>query len=710
MTLRCTYPGLPATRVSFCLLLALCLLWANGAALAQETCSLLPLSLEDRAQAATAIVEGKVTSQRSFWDSRHENIYTASQVTVYKVFKGANVPQNVEIITEGGQVDLDLHVYSATLMLKDQQHGVFFLQPHRKNQRSYAVFASLQGFIEYRLPQGSARDPFTAYPTITGHVYPALQRLTGATYRTLRTNPDIEALSKPKTQNAALRRAIPAIINFTPLSLRAGTGDVLTINGTNFGLTRGNGFVEFPNADDGGKTFIKPLPTDYVSWTDNQIKVKVPTSGIEGGTAGTGAFRVVNNDPNTATAPLPLTIVFAVSNVGYKDDKRGLVEQSYQPRLIDQNGMGGYTFQFGTSFVANQPALYAFKRSMNEWSCNTYINWDADSKRRVNTTADDGVNSVRFANTGELPGNVLGRCISRYKGCISGTVLTFWVDEIDLEFAQRADWQYGPARATSQQFDFESVVLHELGHGHQLSHLILPRAVMHYAVARAQDSRTLNAENDIAGGNYVMNLSTGSDFCDVEAMERKPTNQCAILVESLNLTGTFQPTTNTVLLTWTTPSENNLTDFVVERSKDGKNYTEIGTVPATGTSATPRSYQFVDPEPLLFAYYRLQLRMADGTLVFSEVAEVAGPGFEVLLAPNPGGNRTAFFYNSPVSDELQMEIYDLSGKRYARFTLLVEPQVSRYELNLPGLAGKGLYLIRYQGKNGEGVLKYFKAE
>ncbi|MBC3539417.1 IPT/TIG domain-containing protein [Rufibacter sediminis] len=716
-----------AKNLSSLLLVVLGFLMAPGVQ-AQDVCQLIPLSLEERVQAAQVVVEGKVISQRSFWDEKHENIYTASQVEVYKVFKGEPTATTVEIITEGGRVDMDLHVYSATLSLKKEQQGVFFLQSPKPSPKAklaktgYTVFGSTQGFIKYQLTEGTAKDPFTRYASIPLEVYGSLARLSGRTLKAVKANTDLDIALKPKPATQNQRRSIPTIDNFSPKSLRAGTGDVLTITGTNFGSTRGNGYVEFRNSDDGGKTFVKPLATDYLGWSDTQIRVKVPSYGIDGGTAGTGDFRVVNNDPNTATSASPLNIIFAHSNVSYESEERKIEEQSVQTRLISQNGQGGYTFRFGASFEANTAALYAFKRSMNEWSCTTFVNWNTVSNNPVANTADDNINAVRFATASDdLPANVLGRTISRYRGCISGTVLNFWVDEIDMEFAQRSDWQYGPDASTNRQFDFQSVVVHELGHGHQLSHLILPKAVMHYAVARGQSSRTLNPENDIAGGNYVMERSRTASPCGEKPMEPKPANACAIPVELIELEAELT-VNNQVLLQWTTQQENGITAFAVERSPDGETYTTIGTVPASGTSTTPTSYEFLDTSPLtVLNYYRLRLIRANTVVEeYSEVVQVAGPNFVRQIAPNPGGNETTLFFNTTEKEVLHLAIFNTAGQLYREWSLEVTPESNKYDITLfpAQKEGKtdmyptrrGLFLIKWSTKQENGVIRYLKLE
>ena len=99
--------------IRFWLLLS-CLFIAQ-AALADKNLHMVPVSLEERISASEMVVEGEVISKRSFWDARHENIYTSNIIKVYKVFKGTLQQQEIEIITEGGTVGLDKHVYSEAL-------------------------------------------------------------------------------------------------------------------------------------------------------------------------------------------------------------------------------------------------------------------------------------------------------------------------------------------------------------------------------------------------------------------------------------------------------------------------------------------------------------------------------------------------------------------------------------------------------------------
>ncbi len=72
--------------------------------------------------------------------------------------------------------------------------------------------------------------------------------------------------------------AFGQVSNFTPKSIVAGNGSILTITGSGFGPTRPIGaYVAFP-----GSKLIKVLEADYVNWSDTEIKVIVPEGAGSG--------------------------------------------------------------------------------------------------------------------------------------------------------------------------------------------------------------------------------------------------------------------------------------------------------------------------------------------------------------------------------------------------------------------------------------------
>ena len=78
-------------------------------------------------------------------------------------------------------------------------------------------------------------------------------------------------------------------------------------------------------------------------------------------------------------------------------------------------------------------------------------------------------------------------------------------------------WEFGPGTATGFEVDFESVAVHELGHGHQLAHIINTGEVMHFSIANGQNSRDLGS-SDLAGANDIMIRNINSPVCGTGAM------------------------------------------------------------------------------------------------------------------------------------------------------------------------------------------------
>jgi PKD repeat protein len=153
---------------------------------------------------------------------------------------------------------------------------------------------------------------------------------------------------------------------------------------------------------------------------------------------------------------------------------------------------------------------------MDTWTCTTGINWTIGATTTTDVIANDNINVIRMDNGSELPPGVLGRCTSRWSGC-GGATIEWYVEELDIVFDDATNWNFGPALPGFTEYDFESVSVHELGHGHQLGHVINTNDVMHYAISNGEDNRVLSA-NNIAGASDVQSRSTGGSVCSQTVM------------------------------------------------------------------------------------------------------------------------------------------------------------------------------------------------
>ncbi|MBD2713724.1 matrixin family metalloprotease [Microvirga sp. STR05] len=658
-------------------------------------CLLSPIGLDERAGKAALVVEAEVLDARSFWDTGHRRIYTAHTIRVFSSFKG-NAPQELSVLTEGGTVGLDRQELTNTLHLQPGDQGVLFLEPSALPGASgsgWAVYGSSQGFIRYKLSTGTATDPFQEYGRIDAGLYPRLTAATGQLQHEVQPNKRLQKFRAQYVQPLAARGQAPVISGMSPAILPAGTGAVLTVSGSGFGATRGGGFVEFRNADNGGSSLVKPQESEYVSWTDTRIQVRVPALGQPASPAGSGPVRVTTNDQQQASSMAAITVPYAVSAVLATQ-----TNELVQPAHVNRNGRGGYSFRFETGFANNAAAVAGWRRALAIWRCQTRINWEADQQVRTNRgAAEDGENSVGFDQGAELPVGILGRTTSYYRGCFKPNgQLAFTLHEIDMQFDDAATWQFGPAPATGLQFDFESVVVHELGHAHQLAHVILPGAVMHYAMARAQTNRLIGP-NDVSGGRLVLRTrGFVPQGCGPAPMLPAPLTSF-----------TAAAAMGGVLVSWATTAECVAESFQVQRGRDTTSWQVVATV------NSPGPYQHLDAQPLPgLAYYRLRLVQPDGTVVFT--APILTASTDILavgpsLYPNPVAEGTLWLqYPAVAEGRANFSVYDAVGRLASSNFLDFQPGLNALSIPAAGL-NPGWYLLRYRDSEGRtGALPFLK--
>ncbi|WP_299212161.1 immunoglobulin-like domain-containing protein [uncultured Aquimarina sp.] len=462
-----------------------------------------PVSLEKRIKESTQIVEGKVKKMHSLWDNNKKNIYTIYSIDVYNRAKGSGT-ETINVTVLGGQVDDEIQMTSSSANLYNGDQGIFFLKksfvqfPVRGDV--YEMVAAAQGFIKYNELTGKASGVFEEYESIENVLIKKIQKVTRTNWEQVQLKP-----AKSKANNAVL--ITPTILAISHTSINAGIGNILTIDGFNFGTLRGK--VSFPNANTGGTTYFDALDSQIVSWTDLQIKVRVPTN------AGTGKIRVTNSDPVSTDSSQILKINFSHLSL----TSGGI---AYPSILTNNDGNGGYTFQYNNDFNSSI-AKGSFEDAFQLWNCETFVNFNFGATTTTDETARDDINIVRFDNGDELPTGVLGQVTRRYIGICALTDSAI-VGEIDITWDDDTNWYYGGGAPSAGLIDFKSVALHELGHAHQLGHVINSNSVMHYAIASGVTNYSLNAD-DIRGANHVMRKFTAPTGCsDISPMIED--NQC----------------------------------------------------------------------------------------------------------------------------------------------------------------------------------------
>lgn len=631
-------------------------------------CLMVPVSLQERVSSSDVVISGVVTEKESFIDSNTMQVYTVNKISVNAWLKNSRALPTVYVITEGGVYKNRSTVVYPSLQLQQNTRYVLFLQTAATKKQSKQLLKKNPNAFQ-TIPYAGAQGAIIQQQNLFIDAVQNQKMTETELLSRIKQVSKVDALTpEGKKYTAVVANPVAnrtmAITSFSPGTSRAGTvvaGDQITINGSGFGASAGT--VYFTNADDGGATFIaSSQPSDIISWSDNSITVKVPSS------AGTGPINV--NGSTTSASNLNVQY----SHIDINNDFFGFASatrQRYYLRNLD--GIGGYSFQFNTSFASNTAAVAAFNRALISWRCATGVGFRASGTTSVATSANDGVNAVYFNSS--LPSGTLGVCTSNFDASATGGCnqnnTVWWLADMDIQFRDIPlagfNWEFGPVSPSGSEFDFESVALHELGHAHGLGHVIAPGNVMHYALANGVVSRTL-ASNDIAGGADKLSYSDDATCFNPPGsgteMQTVAAGSCVTLPITLGELKAKRMTNGLIQLDWNTIQELNNDGFVVERGETSQRFQRIGFVKGKEFSLEPQAYSFPDNNAGPYGwYYRLIQKDLDNHQVSSSIIFVKGEeSKQWKVWSSEDGNTLSLYNKESQNRKVQFLLFDAMGQ------------------------------------------------
>jgi|GEM_PF-2556318 len=163
---------------------------------------------------------------------------------------------------------------------------------------------------------------------------------------------------------------------------------------------------------------------------------------------------------------------------------------------------------------------------------------------------------------------------------------------------------------------------------------------------------------------------------------------------------TLNTISNKVDLKWITSFETNLSHFVIEKSNDGQNFSDAGTVFAYGNTSEASNYSFTDnlgTQRSGVVYYRLRSVDQDGSTGYSAIRAIR-------LDKNAENTVTILTYPNPVASELKVtipagwqnkrvmyELFQVNGQSAKKFETASSSQTET--INLVNLQ-PGMYFVR----------------
>lgn len=158
------------------------------------------------------------------------------------------------------------------------------------------------------------------------------------------------------------------------------------------------------------------------------------------------------------------------------------------------------------------------------------------------------------------------------------------------------------------------------------------------------------------------------------------------------------------ILRWITQPNESIVHFTIEKSYNGRNFSELGIVYASSNSET-HEYQFRDVNlkdnfsPA--AFYRLRLLKENGEISYSHVAQVSTPsGSALLLAPNPATQILNARFDVKNDQSVSYYLTDISGRIVLSGTNTAPRGVNELRFDVSSLpAGPYTFLLKTTAGN-----------
>ncbi|MEP6674702.1 MAG: T9SS type A sorting domain-containing protein [Ferruginibacter sp.] len=165
-------------------------------------------------------------------------------------------------------------------------------------------------------------------------------------------------------------------------------------------------------------------------------------------------------------------------------------------------------------------------------------------------------------------------------------------------------------------------------------------------------------------------------------------------------------------LYWSTATESNSKNFVIQRSADGINFSDIGIVAAAGFSTSQKDYSFTDFAALLnndkTIYYRLKQVDNDGRFILTEIRTLKGnreSNMKLLL--NPVQDEAVLLYTAANNNQVKLRIADASGHSLIQYISFVSTGLNKIKINTSRLPN-GTYWIELVHDGEHETLKMLK--
>lgn len=170
---------------------------------------------------------------------------------------------------------------------------------------------------------------------------------------------------------------------------------------------------------------------------------------------------------------------------------------------------------------------------------------------------------------------------------------------------------------------------------------------------------------------------------------------------------------NSVQLSWTTSNEENLENYIVEKSTDARNWQTLTTVKAIGNSNSTKEYNIIDQNAAAVNYYRLKQVDMNGNYTYSQIIRIKSGTIDktgIRLYPNPVINTATVTINSENKLAAHIKLYNQFGMQlqHLQRSLIAGSN----NIPIPGISTlmAGSYIISVEDEAGNkiGITQFIK--
>ncbi len=207
-------------------------------------------------------------------------------------------------------------------------------------------------------------------------------------------------------------------------------------------------------------------------------------------------------------------------------------------------------------------------------------------------------------------------------------------------------------------------------------------------------------------GGYGYDASTSGVLNDLW----KISNFVVLPLQLLHFSGVLS--NDIAWLQWETLQESGFSHFVVQRSFDGTNFTDIGNINGKG-SISKNDYTFVDndlkTQPGLKAFYRLRLVDNDGRFTYSRILRFDREPTQTILHafPNPAVHSLNLTFDQNKKGMVMINITDLKGETVIKQAESMNAGRASITLDISALPS-AVYIISLVNTSGTMQQKFVK--